>query len=497
MKLGIKILVLTTLILSIGIISSEVMYNAPPTTPTSLTCNGEPCANGGYNINLELACNGSTDVERNDITYVVEAYHDDKNDVNPLVNNLVAYYSFDEESGGVAKDLIGENSNGNLLGGASFGTGKLGNAVITDGSNDMVEFNYNPEDWDWGTGDFTIQMWIKAPMQSGTKEFFEREPATTQYAGIISDDGISTFRWSTPGAGHTILCGNIWDNQWHHLLVTRNSGNIKLFVDGIICGSVNDGTDISGQGSYYPNPTMMGFRNIGRFTMGALDEVGIWKRGLSDGEVQSIYDGISVFSTSYWYPVGNHSEGGSFNWDLREVDSQSQVKVRCRAIDVTGSNTYSEYYEPNTSLIIYENHAPVLEAIGNKVINETETLTIQLSATDRDGDNLVYTLSENIPSLYSFDSQIGLFQWTPTLNDAGVYQLTFGATDTEYSDEETILVTVNNLFIPNICGNLVCESGIGENPDTCNLDCPRPPPKCTKIQILSGTCRSNPPPSAL
>ena len=40
------------------------------------------------------------------------------------------------------------------------------------------------------------------------------------------------------------------------------------------------------------------------------------------------------------------------------------------------------------------NRPPVLQAIGNQVVNEQDTLTLVLSATDLDGDELVYLISD-------------------------------------------------------------------------------------------------------
>jgi PKD repeat protein len=87
------------------------------------------------------------------------------------------------------------------------------------------------------------------------------------------------------------------------------------------------------------------------------------------------------------------------------------------------------------------NHAPVLEAIGNKSVNENTLLTFTISATDADGDTLTYSAT-NLPSGATFVGQT--FYWTPSYTQAGTYSVTFRASDGNAQDSETITITVNN-----------------------------------------------------
>lgn len=103
-----------------------------------------------------------------------------------------------------------------------------------------------------------------------------------------------------------------------------------------------------------------------------------------------------------------------------------------------------------------QNQAPILDPIGNKTINEGETLTFALSATDADGDALTYSAS-NLPTGADFSPVTGIFTWTPAYNQAGNYA------DVEFSvmdngtpmqlDTELIAITVGDInrspvFIP-------------------------------------------------
>lgn len=93
---------------------------------------------------------------------------------------------------------------------------------------------------------------------------------------------------------------------------------------------------------------------------------------------------------------------------------------------------------------VYENHAPVISDIPDQVINEGNLLQFSVSATDSDGDILTYSAS-NLPEGANFDAATKTFTWTPDYDQAGTYpNIKFTVSDGSLTDEETIIITVNN-----------------------------------------------------
>ncbi|MGD9166070.1 MAG: DUF2341 domain-containing protein, partial [Syntrophobacterales bacterium] len=94
------------------------------------------------------------------------------------------------------------------------------------------------------------------------------------------------------------------------------------------------------------------------------------------------------------------------------------------------------------------NSAPVLDAIGNKSVDEGQLLEFTISATDPDtGDTLTYSAS-NLPTGATFTPATQTFSWTPGVGDAGTYtNVTFRVDDdgtpSEF-DSEGITITVNS-----------------------------------------------------
>ncbi|MGB2697369.1 MAG: Ig-like domain-containing protein, partial [Candidatus Zixiibacteriota bacterium] len=93
------------------------------------------------------------------------------------------------------------------------------------------------------------------------------------------------------------------------------------------------------------------------------------------------------------------------------------------------------------------NQVPVLDSIGSQSVDETQTLSFRIHATDPDNDAL--TLSAvDVPLNASFvdsGNGAGSFTLNPDYNQAGVYNVTFIASDGSLADSELVAITVNNV----------------------------------------------------
>jgi len=102
---------------------------------------------------------------------------------------------------------------------------------------------------------------------------------------------------------------------------------------------------------------------------------------------------------------------------------------------------------------------PTLAPIGDKSVSENSLLSFLISATDPDDDLITYSCP-NLPSGAVLSGET--FAWTPTSGQAGVYEVTFVASDGQQQDSETITITVINvnrqpLFTPAIGDKSVFE----------------------------------------
>ena len=89
---------------------------------------------------------------------------------------------------------------------------------------------------------------------------------------------------------------------------------------------------------------------------------------------------------------------------------------------------------------------PVLMAIGNKSVNEGVALSFTISASDADGDALMYSVS-NLPVGATFNTATRTFSWTPSQSQAGIYTgVHFQVSDGQMTDYEDITITVVNML---------------------------------------------------
>jgi len=136
-------------------------------------------------------------------------------------------------------------------------------------------------------------------------------------------------------------------------------------------------------------------------------------------------NGTGTFS---WTP--NFTQANVYNIKFKAVDSKNASDSEIVAITVNNVN-----------------QAPVLNAIGPKSVDEGALLTFPVSASDPDG-TIPALSATNLPAGASFTDNgngTGTFSWTPNFTQAGVFNVTFAASDGVLTDDEIVAITVSNV----------------------------------------------------
>ncbi len=132
------------------------------------------------------------------------------------------------------------------------------------------------------------------------------------------------------------------------------------------------------------------------------------------------------------------------------------------------------------------NSAPLLAAIGDRTVGETQTLLIELSAVDTDGDPTSFG-AVNLPPGASFNRETGTFLWTPNLFQSGSYEnITFSTSDGSGLSSETIAITVENLNQPPIVVPTPLQSVREGNPLSFEIAAGDPDGESLALSIVSG-----------
>lgn len=215
---------------------------------------------------------------------------------------LIGYWTFDGKDvpNGVARDVIGV-SNGNLNNIATstfYTTGKTGQAFNFDGVNDYVE---SGNDSSLQISNGTISAWIKTTgAGSSFRGVVVKQGGYSMFLGgnVCADNVLGLYDWGA-SVNRCSSASSLADNKWHHLVITFQSGvanGTTFYVDGVSAGSVtmtiSSQTNNSACNNSSSNRLSIG-SNCGSIASqsykGLVDDVRVYNRTLSAGEVRKLY----------------------------------------------------------------------------------------------------------------------------------------------------------------------------------------------------------------
>jgi hypothetical protein len=195
-------------------------------------------------------------------------------------------------------------------GGVYYAQVTAGSGGFTSSSDAVVSFSggsdYISMGSTWMTNQvFSISMWLRPGASQN------------QYADILDNNHVGGISWVIeqnyttnnqytwgPGDGSGGVMFNLAANTWQHLAITRDSTNInRVYINGVLVGTAAG----SGQINYNGNQALYLGRwggGTGRGWNGMVDEVRIWNRALTAGEVAANMSGSLTGSEpgliGYW-----------------------------------------------------------------------------------------------------------------------------------------------------------------------------------------------------
>ncbi|MDD5132335.1 MAG: LamG domain-containing protein [bacterium] len=185
-------------------------------------------------------------------------------------------------------------------------------AGLFDGNGDYLSLA-DSDDWSFGTGDFTIDFWIKFNSASGNQGLFQQYADSSNRTVLSFESNLLRFS-ICDGGSYTCHYYGSWSptaGTWYHLALVRSSSNVYIFINGSALNlttsiAINTVPNIAGCfefGRGYFNSTQNYFN-------GALDEVRISKgiaRWTSNFTAPSEAYAPTAATTSLYYmdPEGN------------------------------------------------------------------------------------------------------------------------------------------------------------------------------------------------
>jgi hypothetical protein len=241
------------------------------------------------------------------------------NNATATVNtsNLVGYWRFEEGTGTDVSDSSGYGNDGTVSG-AAWTSGRFGNALEFDGSNDYVDVHHDTL-WDLkATDDITVNAWIKlASDTSGDFGNIWGDWAGPCFQIHKESSGSYWLNWYGGGEKKSDLL-TFEMNKWYHVVVVREGGStIRWYRNGELVGTaVPDEIDKD------PDYVWIGGDEAGENFNGTIDEVMIFNRSLTSDEVRELYESRVTYGTSTTFTLTEEGSGDTdVNYKLYRNES--------------------------------------------------------------------------------------------------------------------------------------------------------------------------------
>jgi PKD repeat protein len=303
-----------------------------------------------------------------------------------LTDGLIGYWSVND---GTATDQSGNGNHGTVYGATVVG-GKSGNAFSFDGDDDYIDIG-DRSNFDI-TGDITISVWFKtSTSQMGCivgkldqvnpdngYDLAMRDSFSTNPSGKIlfrvasNSNGPSEY-----DAVQTV--STFTDNVWHLLTAIYTPDGVsrpKIYIDAVEQSVSNSGIPLSSIGASpgYPLKLAEYSPGSGVFNFnGALDDVRIYNRALTENEIQELFTPSKVY-------VDDDFTSSTTGWGY---DHFSSIQAGVDAVDVGGTVYVSSgtYYESihidnsqhpehilnNITFIGEDKQTTIINAIDNEI----------------------------------------------------------------------------------------------------------------------------------
>ncbi|MFH0831991.1 MAG: S8 family serine peptidase [archaeon] len=414
-------------------LASSINLNSPPSTPTSVFCDGNTCKNNGtFYGDIEINCSGSIDNETDQITYLLEAYF--ANSTNFSLNHFNNSLTYEAILFNLTRNEtrylnIPKDANVTYAG------------ITLTGHQDILSFQYdtsadasacvgtfntshpcsNALDDSWTTYaadikddsiiDYVYENFSISNGWNLAKFHFKREAGACGSYKVYYYDYTSSSWQLAVDISHQ--CGEgfqdyyLPNDAWSNVIQIKNQFDAQtcMYADG--CANPFDARYYDGE-IWWHNVTqpINPYLELGNFdenyewnysgiftttqtTNDLSSQINAYLADCipingnctvpflfhSDSAGRLSYSSINItYEKEYnWQGIGNHTDSSSLLWQFSAlgIEDQSGIDFRCKAVDLEGSKTYSSLYNPQVNVSIINQPAPTVSNLTVLYSNST------------------------------------------------------------------------------------------------------------------------------
>ena len=193
----------------------------------------------------------------------------------PLVGNKEDVSAIVKGSGSnktvTSVNSVASNAQSNFYGGSYY----------FDGTGDYLTAGTS-SDYTFGTGDFTVECWVYFNASGTYQDIFSTADYNSTNLSLRRTDGNALQYYINDAGAGVGSGGSMLAGKWYHTAITRNSGTLRLFVDGVVVYSATETFNFSTSGTF----------TIGRVPGNPID---------LNGYIQDfrIYKGVAKYTSNF------------------------------------------------------------------------------------------------------------------------------------------------------------------------------------------------------
>jgi hypothetical protein len=343
-----------------------------------------------------------------------------------ISDGLVAYYPFN----GNANDESGNGNHGIIYGDPEIIPGIEGTSFKFDGTNDYI---VSPNFILSNRNQLSYTLWIKPdPSTTWPQDIISKHGGVSDVEMLfnIADDGKYEPVWTIGGQFvnlSSVYSGDPWDkigliepsyNKFDFISVVYDGTKVSFFLNAQLIISKNISGEISPSnyfltmGAYAAHPLQAKYK-------GAIDEVRIYNRALSESEIQELYYHGSNLNQGLaaYYPFNGNANDESGN------DNHGTVYGATLTNDRFGGNNGAYYFDGNAYISIPNVlNSDISDITVSAVVSSDQTYYTQIAGS------IVYTgIGET--NLYS---SLGGYGYGVKLSNGSWYYASYGLVTNQF-----------------------------------------------------------------
>ncbi len=284
-------------------------------------------------------------------------------------NSLVGWWPFN----GNANDLS-VNANNGTVNGATLTADRFGNANKAYGFNGNTSYISSNANFSSGSQQKSFSLWAKFSSINDRGWLISNNTcinaSQNNCFGMFQENTNNSFFFYGMSGGDVSFNHNINTNSYSHFAITYKNDSVKIYINSILISTTNKILNTIGN-----NGVLFGKRFLGTLTgscgndnnsnglySGALDDIGIWNRALTECEIKKLYHSPSFTAAA---STASICAGQNLTLTAGGVTNYSWSN---------GANTASTIVTPSTSTIY------TVTSTYTTGCSDTKTVSVNVSA---------------------------------------------------------------------------------------------------------------------